>query len=220
MSRHNNIFDKKGNLTMESRILYAYAMHLSKVEELPTILVEHFWNNLESREEIIELYELYDAEMISEHPHPFFASQSRGSSAQGFDWENLDEALEQVLRAALAEQTQTNSAMERKMVASFKAGSAAFQVFAPKRDAVCVQTIPFVFQQPLSQNGNLHLKNAQGKTIGRFTISKGSKRHKISIADAQKFPSGVYYWTLLVGSSPITNRLYICTEEDARGMLS
>jgi len=219
MSRYNNIFDNKGKLTMESRILYAYAMHLSKVNELPPILVEHFWNNLESREEIIELYELYDAEMIAQHPHPFFASQSKENSTKHFDWENLDEALEQLLRTALAKQSQTNSAMERKVATSFKASNTIFQVITPQKDAVCVQTISFVFQQPIPQNAALHLKNVQGKTIGRFTLSKGNKQHKISIADAQRFPSGLYYWTLLMGGSPITNRLYICTKEDVRGML-
>ncbi|MGB0930815.1 MAG: hypothetical protein ACPGVB_08570 [Chitinophagales bacterium] len=219
MSRFNNIFDNTGNLTMESRILYAYAMHLSKVDELPTVLVNHFWSNTDSREQIIELYELYDAEMIAQHPHPFFGLPSKRSSNKHFDWDNLDEALEQILRTALAEQAQTNSAMERKMVASFKTASTAFRVLTPKKDTVCVQTILFVFQQPIPQEAALHFKNAKGKTVGRFTVSKGSTQYKISIEDAQAFPSGLYYWTFLVGTRPMTNRLYICTEEDARKIL-
>lgn len=219
MNRFNNLFDDRGNLTMESRILYAYAMHLSKVDELPPILVEHFWSNTDSREQIVELYELYDAEMIAQHPHPYFENSTKKNSNLHFDWENLDEALEQLLRTALAEQTQTNSAMERKMVASFKAASTVIQILTPKKDAVCVRNISFVFQQPILQEAALHFKNAKGKTIARFSIPKGSQEYKISIADAPEFPSGLYYWTLLVGSNPMTNRLYICTEEDAKRIL-
>ncbi len=219
MSRYNNIFDDKGNLTMESRIMYAYAMHLSKVDELPSVLVEHFWKNEDSRTQIIELYELYDNEMIAQYPHPFFESQSKEKAAMHFDWENLDNSLEQLLRSALAEEAQINRAMERKMTASFKTAAATFEVVAPKKDAVCIQSIPFHFKYPLPHAAALHLKNAQGKTVGRYKVSKGSNTYKVSIEDVQQFPSGLYYWTLLVGSMPITNRLYICTTEDGRRML-
>lgn len=216
MSRYNKIFDNKGNLTMESRILYAYAMRLSRVNELPPDLIEHFWNNDQSRAQIIELYELYDDSLIAEHPHPFFETQSKEKVAMHFDWENLDASLEQLLRSTLAEQSQTNRALERKMAASFKTTVAVFKVNAPKKDAVCIQNIIFQFKHSLSEDATLHLKNANGKTVGRYTAPKSSTSYKVSTSNVAQFPSGLYYWTFLVGSVPITNRLYICTEEDAR----
>ncbi len=216
MSRYNKIFDDEGNLTMESRILYAYAMHLSRVDELPLDLVEHFWNNEQSRSQIIELYELYDDELIAQHPHPFFESQSKEKVVVDFDWENLDASLEQLLRSALSEQSQTNQALERKMVTSFKTSAATFEVNAPQKDTVCVQNITFQFKHPLPEEAALHFKNAKGKTVSRYTVPKGSTIYNVSTSNVTQFPSGLYYWTLLVGSTPITNRLYICTEEDAK----
>lgn len=204
---------------MESHILYAYAMHLSKVDELPSELIEHFWSNEESRKQIIELYELYDAEMIAAHPHPYFSANSP-QKVVDFDWENLEGALEAILRGVLEKQSPVNGALERRMAASYKAAAmVAFEVLTPKKDAVYIQNIHFTFSQAIPQNSELHLKNTQGKTVGRFEVIKDSDQYEVAVRDSKQFPSGLYYWTLLIGTQPITNRLYICTEEDARKII-
>ncbi|MEZ4885298.1 MAG: hypothetical protein R3E32_11270 [Chitinophagales bacterium] len=219
MKQLKKIFEKMENLNMENRILYAYAMHLSRVDELPSALVEHFWNNNKSRQQIIELYQLYDTAMIAAHPHPFFSSDSKERYTTPIDWENLDEVLEVILRTALSEQTKPNRAMERKMAVSFKTTSSALHVTAPKKDAVCIGVIHFVFQQAIPQDAALHFKNNQGETSGRYEVAKGSTQFRISIVATNLFPSGLYYWTLLVGNIQMTNNLYICTEEDAKRLL-
>jgi len=214
-----NYFNNNGELTKESRILYAYAKHISKVDELPPTLIKHFWNNTESREQIIELYELYDAEMIATHPHLFFSSHSKKNLSVSIDWENLDEALESILKEVLAEENPFNRTMERKMAMSYKASPISLKVLTPQKNALCINNIQFVFSQEIPINSPLHFKNTQGKTIGRFEVVKNSRDFKLPINDIKQFPSGLYYWTLLIGTHPITNRLYICTEEDARSAM-
>ncbi len=217
MRQFSPIFDEAGNLTMESQILYVYALHLSKVDELPPALVEHFWENGKSRKQILDFYKVYDKEMVEKHPHPYFSLTNPMKEVTPIDWQNLDKALEEIVRSALKEQFPLNRVLERKMVGQLKNSAAtAFKVITPQKDALCIQKISFTFSQPASGDLWLHLKNAKGKVVARFEIEKGSKQFDFSIADNEQFPSGLYYWTLLIDDLPIINRLYICTAEDVQ----
>ncbi|MEZ4886049.1 MAG: hypothetical protein R3E32_15040 [Chitinophagales bacterium] len=214
------IFDDEGKLTKEGRIIYAHAMHLSKVDDLPEELIEYVWKEDESREDIEDLYELLIPSMVLENPHPFFLQTSMNPSLVSIDWTNLEAAMEDILRQALAEQTTPNRKMERKMALSFKATNLDMEVIRPKKDAVCVQSITFVFSQATAKSYWIHFKNAKGGDIEEMEVPKGSHEFQISIEDKLQFPTGLYYWTILVNGTPMTNRLYVCTEESAREMLS
>ncbi len=213
------IFDNKGSLTIEGRILYVHAMHLTQIDDLPEELIDYVWENSKSRKEIAELYELLDKEMVQQNPHPYLRSIGNPSFV-AIDWSNLDTAMENLLREALSEQSAPNRKLERKMAISFKAPNTTFKVLRPLKDTVCVQQILFQFSQPTPQPKLLHLKNAKGQGKGEFEIPSNSKEFIVSLEDVQQFPTGLYYWTLLVNGTPITNRLYICTEAEARGLLS
>jgi len=219
MNLLKQIFDTKGTLTTEGRILYAHAMHLSKVDDLPDELLDYVWEDDESREEIAELYELLNIKIVQKNPHPYFSSNTDENTLVSIDWTNLDAAMERILRDALAEQSTPNRAIERKMALSFKAASAVIQLTSPKKDAVCIHTITFLFSEAIDQSYWLHLKNAKGRSKGQFEIPKGSHHFQLSIEDSDQLPTGLYYWTLLANGIPITNRLYICTEQDARKMI-
>jgi len=62
---------KDENIGLEQRIIYAHAMHLSKVDRLSPELIDHVWKNKESREGIAALYELLDVELVKKQPHPY-----------------------------------------------------------------------------------------------------------------------------------------------------
>ncbi|MFK7908937.1 MAG: hypothetical protein AB8B69_27660 [Chitinophagales bacterium] len=220
MRQFDPIFDEAGNLTMESQILYVYALHLSKVDELPPALVAYFWEDAKSRKKILDFYKVYSKEMAEEHPHEYFSSTGLKGEITPIDWQNLDEVLEEIVRSALIEQFPLNRVLERKMVGQFKNSSAttAFKVLVPEEAKLCVQTIFFEFNQSAPQDLWLDLKNAKGKIVVRFEIEKGNKRFEFSIADEQQFPSGLYYWTLLIDDLTIINRLYICTKEDVQNI--
>ncbi|MGB0929970.1 MAG: hypothetical protein ACPGVB_04295 [Chitinophagales bacterium] len=130
-----------------------------------------------------------------------------------------DTAMEDILLQALAEQTTPNRKLERKMALSFKNGAVAIKVKRPKKDAICVNTITFVFSHKTSAILWIHFKNAKGESKGEFEVPKGIDKFQISIEDNQEYPTGRYYWTLLVNGTPMTNRLYICSEEDARAIV-
>lgn len=220
MTLHSKIFDAKGNLTLEGRIIYAHAMHLSKVDDLPEELLDHVWENDDSRSAIAELYELLDIETVKKNPHTYFKKVSTDIGFLKIDWSNLDAAMQDILQQALAEQATPNRKMERKMAMSFKTSATKIEVLQPKKDAVCIQRINFVFSFKTPQPYWLHFKNAQGQSKGEFEIPKGSNQFQISIEDKIQFPTGLYYWTLLANGTPMTNRLYICTEEDTHKILT
>lgn len=215
MNLLRKIFDADGSLNIEGRILYAHAMHLSMVDDLPEELIDYVWNNETTRDAIAELYELLDIETIQKNPHPFLRK-----SFVAIDWNNLDAGLEDILRSALSAQHSPNRKLERRMALSFKASPTALKVENPKKDAVCVNSIRFHFNRVTDKPHWLHLKNAKGQSKGEFEIPANSLQFQIPLTDSQQFPTGLYYWTLLVNGTPITNRLYICTEEEARGMLN
>lgn len=96
------IFDSEGSLTIEGRILYAHAMHLAQVDDLPEELIDFVWNDSEIRKEIAELYELLDKDMVQRKPHPYLR-QSTKQSFVAINWSNLDAEMEGILRAALSE---------------------------------------------------------------------------------------------------------------------
>lgn len=128
--------------------------------------------------------------------------------------------LEDILRTTLSSRHAPNRRMERRMTLSLKTSNKILQVTQPEKDAICVQQITFQFSKTTPQSYRLLLQNAQGEEIGEFKVPSNKLQFQISIENDKKYPMGLYYWTLLVGKTPISNRLYICTEQDARKMLS
>ncbi|MEZ4886002.1 MAG: hypothetical protein R3E32_14805 [Chitinophagales bacterium] len=214
------IFDKDNRLNFEGRVLYAEAMHLSKVADLPKRLTDYVWQDDESRLAIVELYELLDAKEVQEQPHQYFNQFIDTNLFVSIDWNNLDAELENILRTTLSSQHKPNPRMERRMALSLKTSNKLLQITQPEKDAICIQQITFQFSEATSQPYRLLLQNAEGEDIEEFEVPVNSLQFQISIEDNEKYPTGLYYWTLLVGKTPISNRLYICNEEEAKKMLS
>ncbi len=214
------IFDKDNSLNLEGRILYAEAMHLSMVADLPKKLTNYVWQDDESRLAIAELYELLDAKEVQAQPHLYFKQFMDTKLFVSIDWNNLDAALEDILRTTLSSQHTPNRRMERRIALSLKTSNKILEVIQPEKDAVCVQQITFQFSKATPQPYRLLLQNAEGEEIGEFKIPSNSLQFQITVENEEQFPTGLYYWTLLVGKTPISNRLYVCTEQDAREMLS
>ncbi len=214
------IFDEDDSLNFEGRILYAQAMHLAKVANLPKKLTDYVWEDDESRLAVSELYELLDPKAVQENPHVYFKQFLKTDSLVFIDWNNLDAALEDILRTTLSSQHTPNRRMERRMALSLKNSNKILEVTQPEKDAVCIQQMTFQFSEATQQPYRLLLQNAQGEDIGEFEVPADSLQFQIPIEDKEKYHTGLYYWTLLVGKTPISNRLYICSEGDARRMIS
>lgn len=214
------IFDGENNLNIEGRILYAQAMHLSQVANLPKRLLDYVWEDDESRLAIAELYELLDVQKVQKTHHLYFKQFTKTDSFISIDWNNLDAALEDIIRTTLSNQHTPNRRMERRMALSLKTSNKTLRVSQPKKDAICVQQITFQFSEATLQAYRLLLQNAQGEEIGEFEVPANSSQFQISIEDNEKYPTGLYYWTILVGKTPISSRLYICSEGDARRIIS
>lgn len=216
MGKITDFFDRKGRLTQNGRVLYAHAMHLDRTEDLPADLNNYVWEHPAVMDEIAELYELLDPKMVKSQPHAFFLDHFSDNEPMYIDWDNLDHVLENIIREALAKKSRPSRAIERKMSLSFKSFFTAVKVTAPAKDAVCIDTIRFAFHKPTEESCWLSIHTDRGVSKAQFEIPKGRQTYEVSVSDTIEFPSGLYYWTLLVGGTPTTSRLYICTKDDAQ----
>ncbi|MEZ4887414.1 MAG: hypothetical protein R3E32_21965 [Chitinophagales bacterium] len=205
-------FDTDGHFTLETRSLYADAMRLDRIEDLPSELVEHLHDCLQCSIETIGLYQLTTNHPTNEK-HPFF---DLGQSVPTSN-EELDDLLEGILRSALKEISTHNASMEEQLELSFKSDSILDMVL-PKKDAVCIDKIQFELNQTSSQRIPLNIRDAEGNIVYRFKMLPNVLKHEISI-DKQGFATGLYYWTALLSGVRKTGRLYVCRAEDVGNFL-
>jgi len=133
--------------------------------------------------------------------------------------ENLDDFLQNIVKEALMERTPPNPRLERKRLALVKS-SVATEVVHPKTDVLCSDSIHFELGEASQQAVRLVLQNAKGKSMGIFQIPANQVTYTVSLADAILFPSGVYYWTLILEGVPVVGRFFVCREEDVEGMVN
>ncbi len=200
-------FDTDGHFNLEARSLYADAMRLDRIEELPQELVEHLHACLQCSMETIELFQLTHRHHTDEK-HPFFDLGRAVPTSN----EELDDMLEDILRSALKEMTVQNTKMEAQLSLSFKSDS-NLDMIAPKKDAVCIDTIRFELNQSSKQRIPLNIRDVSGKIVYRFKMPPNILKHDVTI-EKQKLPTGLYYWTALLNGVRRTGRIYICRAED------
>lgn len=205
-------FDTDGHFTLETRSLYADAMRLDRIEELPNELVNHLQNCLQCSLETIDLYQLTQRQHTDEK-HPFF---DLGQSVPTSN-EELDDMLEGILRSALSEFSTQNEKLEAQLELSFKSDSTLDMVL-PKKDAVCIDKIQFELNETSRQRIPLNIRDASGKIVYRFKMLSNTLKHTVSI-EKQGLPTGLYYWTALLSGVRKTGRIYICRAEDVGGFL-
>ena len=207
-------FDTDGHFTLETRSLYADAMRLDRVEELPSELVEHLQGCLQCSIDTIDLYQLTQHQRTDEgEKHPFF---DLGQSVPTSN-EELDDMLEGILRSALSEMSVQNEKMEAQLELSFKSDS-NLDMILPKKDAVCIDKIQFELNETSRQRIPLNIRDAKGNIVYRFKMLPNTLKHNVSI-DKQGFATGLYYWTALLSGVRRTGRLYICRAEDVSDFL-
>lgn len=214
-NQSQNLMTPNGHFSTEGRVLYAEAMHLDKVAELPEGLFEHLINCLQCSTETIEAYQLLNGNDI-EQPHPYFDGAATASEFYiSDDMDELDAVLQDIIRAALKGQVTPNSSLEKKLLQKVKSAVKATFI-APEKDAVCIEKITFKLISPYPRPIRLMLQNEAGKTVKRDVIPPNTLQRTLDCTD---LANGLYYWTALAGSTTITNRLYLCSKESANGIL-
>lgn len=212
----NIYFDKEGNMNSAGKALYVDAMLLDRVDDLPELFHEYIIDNPEAYAQIIRMYGVLQEEELPPVP-TFFRQASKATILSIPDnAEELDSLLQNIIIDALRETSEQNVALERKLEAALKSFG-GIKVLKPDSEALCIDQIQFEWAAPLTAKSRLFLQNQAGKFVGDFRPSIGAQIYTI---DCANFPSGLYYWTLLSGSHTVTNKLYICSREDAQQLLS
>lgn len=205
-------FDAEGKLTSAGIALYVDAMILERVDDLPSEFHKSMVAYPDSYAQIVRMYMVMQDETIV-HPHPYFDQQQKSSGVTVPDeHKELDEFLQNIIREALAEAAQPNAALERKVVEAVKS-SPHFKVLKPTTASVYINHISFVLESSIIQKGRFFLQNQAGKFVDGFRLAPDSQRFTI---DCSGYESGLYYWTILVGSDTVTDKIYVCSPDDAR----
>lgn len=206
-------FDTDGHFNLEARSLYADAMRLDRIEDIPSEMVTHLHNCLQCSLETIDLYKMTTHHLTNEK-HPFFDLGQAVPTSN----EELDDMLTDILRSALRESTSLHPKMEAQLDLSFKSDS-NLDMIAPKQDAVCIDKIQFELNRTSSQRIPLNIRAAvSGSIVYRFKLPPNTLKHEVSI-DKQNFSTGLYYWTALLSGVRRTGRLYICRAGDVENFL-
>ncbi|MFK7907550.1 MAG: hypothetical protein AB8B69_20605 [Chitinophagales bacterium] len=58
------------------------------------------------------------------------------------------------------------------------------------------------------------------KIMGIFQTSANQATYMVSLVDAVLFPSGVYYWTLILERVPVVRRFYVRREENLEKIIN
>ena len=203
-----NLQTQEGHLTIEGRTLYAEAMHLDKVSELPIALFDHINDCFQCSSEILEAYSLIQAEDIEE-PHPFFSKSSEVDMV-------LEEYLQNIIREALSEHTTLNVRLENRMLQTLKSAP-QMQFLQPQKDEVFIEKIIFRLKEAHSKNIRLMLQNADEEVVMRTSIPARTTQYILNCAD---YPDGLYYWTALLGNQTLMNRLYLCSQNSANALIN
>ncbi|MEZ4884815.1 MAG: hypothetical protein R3E32_08835 [Chitinophagales bacterium] len=208
MTTNQLYFNKYGEINALGRMLYAEAIRLNRLDDLPTDLYEHVLQSPWASAEIIDLYTLIENEEYSEsEPHPFFDLSNK---TIGNDINDIDRILEQLKTEALLNLTYEKAIEEQFAFRSSAAAAVPLKVKTPIEEQLVMENfIDFEWETSSNNELILTLENHQRRLV-KERLPAGTTSFRIDLLPKDKFPSGLYYWKLaLRGGKPIIGKVYI-----------
>jgi len=90
------------------------------------------------------------------------------------------------------------------------------QMTAPLENDVCIGTICFQFEHPLSEHTQLYINDYTDRRILEVELPPGSTRYQFSPKDIE---TGIYYYLVGGKTTVVFNYFYYCTREDERKVM-
>ncbi len=208
MTTNQTYFDEYGELNTLGRMLYAEAIHLNRLDELPDDIYNHVLQSPWASAEIIDLYTLIaEEEYETNGPHPFF-DLSDNSIGAGFD--DIDRILAQLKAEAILNPTYEKAIEEQFAYRSSAAAFTPLKVRKPIADELILKDyIDFEWETSSNKDLIFTLENHQKRLI-KERLSAGTTSLRVDLRPKDNFPSGLYYWKLaLRGGKPIIGKIYI-----------
>ncbi|MFK7906733.1 MAG: hypothetical protein AB8B69_16495 [Chitinophagales bacterium] len=216
MKTIDSYFDAEGNLTLEGVAIYAEAIKLDKVAELPNGFQDYILNVPNAAQEVLETYELIADEELDSAYFPFGKSQKSIYKVPRTN-EDLDVFLAEILQKALAEESTPNKRLERRMLQIVKGGD-SLKVLTPKANELCIDKLSFTFNVSVGQETYLTIFNQGDEEVMEYEVEDSSTTFEV-LLNENNYPSGLYYWMLDNNGSTQTKRFYICQPKDAEQIL-
>lgn len=207
MTTNQTFFDEYGELNASGRMLYAEAIRLNRLDELPADIYNHVLQSPWASAEIIDLYMLLEKEDYpTESPHPFF---DLSEISIGTDLANIDQILERLKAEAILNPTYEKVIQEQF---AYRSSSAAtlLKIVSPKEEQLITDSfIDFEWETNSDKNLILTLENHHRRLV-KERLSAGTTSFKVQLTPKENFPSGLYYWKLaLRGGKPVIGKIYI-----------
>lgn len=210
----DTFFDEaNGHLNMAGRMLYAEAMELNHLDNLPAAVYQHVQNCHECSTQIWMLNNLMEGELAEmEEAHPFFEVEESDIELGDFSLSDnpmdIDSFLEQI-KAEAIEVPLYEKMIEQQLAAAYRSSSKSIQLISPTHEQVCEKEVVFTFQKPTSSPLFLVLENHTGE-VHDCKIPTNTTNYTVSLEPANQFPTGVYYWKLAgKGGKRMVGKFYI-----------
>ncbi|MEZ4888482.1 MAG: hypothetical protein R3E32_27390 [Chitinophagales bacterium] len=201
-------FDSDGHLTTIARAMYADAMKLDKVTQLPDSVQEHtnVCNYCSSL--IVVLFDAIEGIDYQDlAPHPVFEQNEKSHYSISDNPQNIEAILQQLMAEAVE-----IPSMERllKTQSNYrKSDIEDLQVIQPLPNALYFNSVDFQFEKPLSHITDLSIRNHKGRVF-KASLPIDTKDYTLTFSPRENFPSGLYYWKLTSrNSKPLVGKLYI-----------
>ncbi|MGB1240967.1 MAG: hypothetical protein ACPG49_00490 [Chitinophagales bacterium] len=216
MKMIDQYFDVEGNLTLEGVAIYAEAIKLEKVAELPDGFQDYILNVPNAAQEVLEIYELIADEELDSTYYPFDKVELSAYTVPQTN-EDLDAFLAEILQEALKEEVVPNKRLERRMLQTVK-GESTLKVLTPKPNKLCIDKLNFTFNTSIGQETYLTIFNQKDEEVIEYEMEEGIINFEVMLGE-NNYPSGLYYWMLDNDGDTQTRRFYVCQPNDAKRIL-
>lgn len=204
-----DILDDEGHFNAKGLSLYAEAMKLARVDQLPNAIQEHLQACGYCSARVVHLFELIeDLDYTSLGKHPVLSDSANIDLSLGKNKDDLNTALQKLLDEA--EQLPVfENLIETQFTYRNSQGKDTLQVIRPQAEQLCTSHINFVFNREIKKKCFVSLTHKNGRIL-KEVIPLGEKEFRIVLNPKEKFPSGLYYWKIMSqGDKAIVGKVFI-----------
>ncbi|MGB1243525.1 MAG: hypothetical protein ACPG49_13440 [Chitinophagales bacterium] len=199
--------DKEGHLNQLGQMLYADAMKVEKVSQLPVELPEHVLDCDYCNCSVRSLYNLVVDLDYPVQSHPVLDVVEKSSFSLSEDAANLDDILNQLMEEAVLIPAYEKLMETQAAYRSNDAIGITLKEFDSQK--LYQEGIDFHFTTSENRPLTLTIENHQ-KRVFRQKFEAGTTHIRVDFTPKENFPAGLYYWKLVLkGKKPLVGKVFV-----------
>ncbi|MEZ4885274.1 MAG: hypothetical protein R3E32_11150 [Chitinophagales bacterium] len=199
--------NEKGHLNQLGQMLYADAMKVQKVNQLPTELPEHVFDCDYCNKQVRVLYSLIADLDYPLESHPILDKSEKSSLSLSENSDNLDDILQQLMAEAI--QIPAYEKLMETQMAYRNEDAIGISLQQPTDNQLCKEGVDFHFTTSQKLPITLTIESHQ-KRIFREKFEAETTHIHVDFQPKSDFPTGLYYWKLVLkGKKPLVGKIYI-----------